>query len=315
MEHFRHEENSEHKKEYPPLTLLPESSKVTLEQIKEQFGTDKQVIVCDFYINDIEKMEESRRDSYGLAIDNVINIDHHAPISSMERKISSATLAIEFVKEKGILPDAEIVINHTDCDSVLSSSIIRGVIPPEEIFSEAAIAADHTGEPNAIADLLQSLQTKRSVEYSLEQLQQLLLNAPLNPEAQLLLEKHLQDRDRAKEMVENGMFTVLGKVAYAETDIKFDGSFLPALLPESWVIILSSPYKKDGVTVPNQYEAKIRLGKKVPEGFTLQQLGLGETDIRWGGRWNAGSNKRAGGSSLTAEQCAKIIAEKLEKVL
>ncbi|MBP6975029.1 MAG: hypothetical protein KBB54_03775 [Candidatus Pacebacteria bacterium] len=304
----------ENKKDYPPLTLFPESSKITLEQIREKMGNDKKIIVCDFYVDQIDSIGGSKVEPFGLVVENIINIDHHAPIGSMERQVSSATLAIEFVKREGVLPDAETVINHTDCDSVLSSSIIRGMLPPEERFSDAAIAADHTGEPNEIADLLQALQEKRDVGYSLHHLSQLLGNAPIDEEVQKLVNKRLHEREEAKGLVENGMFKTIGKVAYAETEAKFDGSFLPALLPESWVIILSYPYKENGAIVPYQYETKIRLGKNVPAGFTLQQLKLGETAIHWGGRWNAGSNKRAGGSTLSAEECANIIAEKLEKL-
>lgn len=52
-----------------------------------------------------------------------------------------------YVKEEGIASPADcVVINHTDCDSVLSSAIIRGILPPEKRFGDAAIAADHTGE-------------------------------------------------------------------------------------------------------------------------------------------------------------------------
>ncbi len=288
------------------ITLLPEASHISLEEISERFGKDKKVIVCDLYLDQIES--RGNEDQYGLVYENITNIDHHAPITAMERPISSATLAIKYVEQFGAQKDAIVVVNHTDCDSTLSSSIIRGTLAAEQRFSDAAIAADHTGEPNAIADLLQALDSKRNLDFSLRNLNLLLNGQELEEEAQALLNKRLGDRDRAKAFVESGAFETLGHVAYAEATAKFDGAFLPSLLPEAWVIVLGSPLKdKEGNIVPEVNEIKIRLGKSAPEGMTLQSLGLKDTDIKFGGRWNAGSNKRGGGTNLSVKECAETI--------
>lgn len=292
------------------IILLPEGSKISLEEIAEQFGQEQKVIVCDFYIDDIESRGEE--ESYGLNYHNITNIDHHAPIKAMERPISSATLAIEYVKEFGVQKESAVVVNHTDCDSTLTSSIIRGTLPPEERFSLAAISADHTGEPNEIADLLQALTDKRDLDFSLRNLNLLLEGGEIEEEAKVLLEKRLTDRQRAKELVLSGAFQYIGPVAYSETTEKFDGAFLPDLLPDSQVILLASPFKsKEGEVVPKRLEVKIRLGKNVPEGMTLHSLGLKDTEIHFGGRWNAGSNKRSKGTDLKIEECAQIVAEKI----
>ena len=231
----------------------------------------------------------------------------------MERPISSATLAIEYVQKFGAQKESAVVVNHTDYDSALSSSIIRGTLPPDKKFSDAAIAADHTGEPNEIADLLQALDSRRDLDFSLHNLNLLLDGKEIDEEAKLLLQKRLSDRERAQEFVESGAFEFLGQVAYAEAEVKFDGAFLPALLPDSMVILLGTPFKnKEGNLIDGLHEVKVRLGKNAPKGLTLHSLGLKDTDIHFGGRWNAGSNKRSGGTKLTVKECAKIVAHLLE---
>jgi len=85
-------------------------------------------------------------------------VDHHAPVPSMARRVSSANLALRYVRQCGVLPsEAVVLISHTDCDSVLAAGILRGILPPLDAFGEAVMAADHTGAPNDISDLLQSV--------------------------------------------------------------------------------------------------------------------------------------------------------------
>ena len=90
---------------------------------------------------------------------------------------------------------------------------------------------------------------------------------------------------------------------------------MPSLLPESSVIMVSTPFKdKDGNTVPYLYEVGVRLGMSASKGLTLQTLDLKNTDMRVDGRWNAGRNKRKGGTHLTAKECAEIIKAKIDEL-
>ena len=43
---------------------------------------------------------------------------------------------------------------------------------------------------------------------------------------------------------------------------------------------------------------KLRLGAAAPEGFTIHDLHMMELDPAYGGRWNAASNARAGGTAI-----------------
>jgi hypothetical protein len=294
------------------IALLPEKSLVTIEEIEARFGEDEPIVVCDFYLDKVESRGEE--EPYGLKYKNILNLDHHAPVKRFERPVSSATLAVDYVREFGVFDKGSVAVNHTDCDSTLSSAIIRGVLPPDQKFSDAAIAADHTGEANDIGDLLQALQDKRDLDFSLRNLNLMLEGKEIDAEAKLLLEKRFADRERAQQFVESGAFQMIGNVAYADTDTKFDGAFLPALLPDATVILLGSPLRdKDGNPQEGLREVKIRLGKNVPEGMTLQTLKLAETPIHFGGRWNAGSNKRSGGTMLSLQECAEIVKAKLDQ--
>src|SRR3989344_4629255 len=78
-----------------------------------------------------------------------------------------STTEIENGNEKPIF------INHTDTDGLITTAILLGKIPPNEIFLNAVLAADHTGEENFIADTLQSLETTGDL-LSLEEKMELL---------------------------------------------------------------------------------------------------------------------------------------------
>jgi hypothetical protein len=87
-----------------------------------------------------------------------------------------------------------------------------------------------------------------------------------------------------------------------------DGEFFPALVPGATVILLANRMKD-----PRRWQMKIRLGEAAPPGLTLHALDVGELDIGYGGRWNAGSNKRGGGTELTPQAYVDHIRERLKR--
>lgn len=299
FETISNQESIESKLERLPIELLPARSQFTIADLRESIPKGR-IIVCDFYVKDIEGGEEN---DYGFsrADENVINIDHHAPSRSMSRYVSSANLAVRFVESEGSISSAEdhVVINHTDCDSVLSSSIIRGILPPDKIFEEAAIAADHTGALNEVADLLQSLQDKRDLTFSLQNLDKLLKGEKIDEEAQSMLEARLKSREMVKKIVSDGKFEKNGQVYFTSVDERFDAGMLPAILPDAAAIVLGSPMKDN----PDMWEIKVRLGLSASQDMALNEMNLPD----FGGRWNAGSTKRHGGTKLNPEEYAKIL--------
>jgi hypothetical protein len=268
-------------------TLFPTTSKVTEQDIRA-LVPEGRVFACDFYV---QGFEDGHIKDSGIYKNDIFNIDHHADVPSMRQMISSGTLAIRHVKTHGIDNTAPIFINHTDADSILSSLIMAGVLPPDEaLFGTAVIAADHTGEQNSIADLLQSLDNKRNYLLSVESLFALLAGDPLNTEAQAELLNRYATRKQAYDIALNEtQITKLENIVLIETDQKIAGEMFTQLFQEHLAILLVE-------TIENKAVCKMRLTTKGMEcSLNLHDLKLYEILPGWGGRWNAGSNNRAGG--------------------
>ena len=212
------------------------------------------------------------------------------------------------------------------CDSVLSSGIVSGELPPDPRLGLAAIAADHTGEANVLADMLQELDNIRSVSlradpqsaleesgssylrYSHDLVQQYLERGEdgLDERALNAIAQRKRKRGAAREAVSRGDFTMLSGVAFATLSEKLDGELFPALLPDAQVILMST--SRDGLS---RWESKIWLGLASPEGSSLHDLNIREFDSAFGGRWNAGSNRRNGGSSIAPKEYAELLRLRL----
>lgn len=287
-----------------PIELIEESQNIDPEKLKENYQGE--IIICDAYVNEIEKTNFDPENNT-FSDEKIFSIDHHAPIEQFEKNISSTNIAIEFVKKNGPITDRTTVINHTDCDSILSSLIIKGILPPDEKFGEAAISADHTGAENEIADLLQSLQYERNIELSLKNLQLLLEEKPLELKAQELFQKRIAEREKVKEIVANKDFEEINGIVYTELNEKIDPTLLINQLPEAKIILSFSPLPKD----PSLSEVRIRRGMSAPDELSLNKLNITDFDPNWGCRWNAGSNRRGGGTKLSSEEYTKRLSNNL----
>jgi hypothetical protein len=263
------------------------------------------VFACDFYVTGVERGEEVPG---GYRVGRLLNVDHHGPTTRMARRVSSANLAIDQVRAAGTAgPHEAVVINHTDCDSVLSSAIISGELDPDPRLGQAAIAADHTGAPDEVADLLQALDRARDRDLSLRNLRLLLAGHALEQVAGRALAQRRRKRDVATQAVRTGRFTETGGVTWAVLDEGIDGEFFPALLPRAVVILVAIAH----VDCPGVWEVKLRLGMAARDGLTLHALRVRDFDPHYGGRWNAGSNRRAGGTPLHPERYVAEVANRL----
>jgi hypothetical protein len=294
-------------------TILPLRNRNTHDEVLAECPGTRPIHVCDFYL---EGAETGDSVVGGLRTGRVLNIDHHAPVARMEtRQVTSTALAYEYLSERPVAaPAAWVVINHTDCDSMLSSAMMLGLLPPTEELVEASVCADHTGAENAIADLLQAMDARRQgtrteAQYleSLRNLELLRTGQPLEDGAECALALHRERRERAKRLVAAGTVRVDGGVALVELDEEIDGSFFVPLLPEATVIMLVTPHP----SVPERRAVKLRLGANAPSGLTLHQLGVHEWDKNYGGRWNAGSSKRGGGSAIVPAEYASRVRSSL----
>ena len=287
--------------------LLPVSKSVSPAELLDTFPHGE-IFACDFAV---EGAAGFKPHPWGYSKGRLKNIDHHADAPRMERQISSANLALLWSEGGGKLgEDAQVVINHTDCDSVLTAAIVSGDIEPLPEFGKAALCADHTGEENAIADLLQALDPRRDYPLSLRNLRLLLAGQPIDPDAQSALEERRGKRAEAKRLVQNGAFTNLDGVAFATIPRAVDGEFFPALLPTAHLIAVFVPHAE-----PGKWMVKLRLGQAAPNGLSLHQLGVPAFDANYGGRWNAGSNKRGGGTTLSPDDYARHLQHALSTIM
>lgn len=54
-------------------------------------GAEGELVVCDFYVEGIERGEEVVG---GYQKGRILNVDHHAPTTRMQRRVSSTNLAL-----------------------------------------------------------------------------------------------------------------------------------------------------------------------------------------------------------------------------
>lgn len=289
------------------VQLIEKNQHISAAELEARFRTGD-IIACDFYVS---RIEEGEAVTGGFRRGRIMNVDHHAPVREMSRPISSTNLAIDLVKAHGPQREATVLINHTDCDSILSSAIVAGVLEPEDRFGEAAIIADHRGSANDIADLLQGLGPPRDVAHSLESLERLLAGEPLDDAAAAALAKRRQKRERAREVVASGAFRQFGRLAFAVLPERFDGELFPPLLPDAALLMFAAPLKED----PSRWVVKIRMGWSAPDRLDLHDLDVPDIDPTFGGRWNAGSNTRGGGTDLDPEHYASQVAARLDVAL
>lgn len=279
------------------ITLLPEFRSLLMAQ----FAAGEPTVACDCYVEGIEHVAE--RVAWGWRLGESENIDHHAPVPQMARRISSANLALARVAACGpVGADTPVLITHTDADSILSAGIVSGLLAPKPEYGHAAIAADHTGAPDEIADLLQALDPLRSVADSFNALAILEDGAPLPSWAATRLAARQELRTKMADAVPR--FQLQDGVAWAAFDHAVAGEFLPHLLPEAQVIVVGYPMADRA----SRWTIKVRLGQAAPAGLTLDALQLHAIDPAYGGRWNAGATKRGGGSALAPEAWAGKVA-------
>ena len=295
-------------------TILPLRSTISADEIERHCPGDGVVYACDFYVTGAEQWTP---EAGGLRSGRILNVDHHAPLARMDRPMTSTRLAVDRVRAAGVAePGSWVVVNHTDCDSVLSSSIMLGLLEPDDDFVAAAVCADHTGKKNDVADLLQALDETRvgdrtPAQYveSMSNLRLLLqMGELLDPVAVVAVLMRERNRTDAKTLLER--FDVRDGLAFARCDREIDGAFFVQPLKDAVVIMLAVPDAR----TPGNFVMKLRLGRSAPRGFSLHALNVVTWDPQYGGRANAGSNKRGGGTTMTPEEWAERLRSRLREL-
>jgi hypothetical protein len=276
--------------QYSNIYLVEKKQETTAGQLKELFP-DHRICACDLYVKD---SEQGNLDTDGtIRFDDILIVDHHPPLPEMRRHVSSTTFAIRYVTDQGPLKnDFAVAINHTDTDSILSSLIMCGILPPREEFNAAAIAADHTGEENLIGDLLQALEEDRDLPGSIEVLQK-------------VLENRLWVRQKLQAEINLGNYKMCGGVACMVLDKKIDAGLLPWLFPDADAVVVGWPMPAGS---KGKWGIKTRLGIHTI-GVSLLEMGFENI----GGRWDAISNTRHGGTDMEPEEYARMVEKGLSR--
>lgn len=298
---------------YERITLINSPDEIDSRQLVSRIHLDRnrRTIATDFLLTDIvnaSEITDSEGVLLGWAYPNLHLIDHHARDSRMRRQVSSTNLAIRYMQDR--LADErghQAIITHTDTDSILSSLILAGYITPnEEIFGKAALAADHTGEENMIADTLMALKDLRRVDLSATCLRRVLNHEELPAYAIPLVTERRASRKKAQEIVNREQYRIFPKgVIYIISDQTISGELLVPLFPYAQAVILASPLPVDN----SLWEVRVRAGICFPEGASLLDADIEQ--LNWGGRWNGGNTRRKGGYEGQPE----IFAERLSKYL
>jgi len=278
------------KQVYKNICLIEKKEDNTAQELKDAFPGCN-ICVCDFYIKDSEKGNFTEKEC--IHFEDILIMDHHAPIREMKKHICSTTFATRYVLEHGPLDETYvIIINHTDTDSILSSLIMNGDLEPQDEYNTAAIAADHTGEENIISDLLQSFDKNNNLNLSAEILHKVL--------------RRLWERQKLKAEADSGGFKndegIISKVFDKPID---DAGLLPWIFPDSDLIIVAWEMPPGS---ERKWNIKARLG------ITTDDIALNEMDLpNTGGRWDAISTTRHGGTDVPFEEYVKLIKDNIIK--
>lgn len=267
--------------------------------------TAGRTVVCDF---PLPEAKEGQAMPWGYKLPGFDLVDHHAPDPRWYQHVTSTSLAVEYIRHRG--PADRVILNHTDCDSILAALILRGLLPPEDRFVEASMAADHTGEPNEIADLLQAIEHERSIAFSVAALTNWLETGHLPERVRELVAQRQQDRLYAERVALTSRF--FGKIAVMQGEQNMDSILISRLSESPWLVIYCYPLLS-GESSP-KICLKVRLGQGAPSGLTLHDLNLSQHISGYGGRWNAGSNFRRGGTEQSLEDILLVLNQALDRI-
>lgn len=307
---------------YAPILLAPRGKQVPLEAILDGLPRSvTDVFVTDCYLDGIENESPIPGLSAGFLKTvargertwRVVNIDHHAPDPRTERHVSSGNLALEWVATHGPADPATavVVINHTDCDSIIAAAVLSGRVDAQAhgaILGQAVLAADHTNQPLPLAELLQAFDHHRDLDLSLSQLAWFLCGKPPSTVVEVELARRNQDRGTFAALVADRL-RWHGSIAVLELDEPrphLDNAFFPPLVPTATLCMLAFPASAEPGA---RLMVKLRLGLAAPLGLKLNNLPF---DPGFGGRWNAGGNNRAGGTNLLVNRYLDLLQEWLK---
>jgi hypothetical protein len=107
-------------------------------------------------------------------------------------------------------------------------------------------------------------------------------------------------------LADNGEFKMDGGIAYILLDRKIDAGLLPFFFPAADAVIVAWPMPKG---------SKGKWGIKTRLGIATKDIALNKMDLPdTGGRWNAVSTTRHGGTDTDLEEYVKIVKRNIERI-
>lgn len=298
------------------ITLLPLQGSVTAESLRRNpsFVDRQPILAVDFPVSSENNIQILNKSGELCGFEDqelgVACIDLHADDTRMYRYVSATPLICSIVQDFG-LPTRfgyRIAINYTDADSVLSAFIACGLCDANDPrFSEAAMAADHTGKENFIGDILNGIEDKRDVSFSWQSLKAALEGTALPLEAQKGLEKRKRDREYTLNAVQKGCFIQAFPGVYIyqaqEGESLMRTEYVCGAISDARVILTAAKSRYG-----EGFDYKARVGLDWPAGKSIQSLGLPQ----FGGRWNAGGTVRSlRAVNMSPKEYAKLISDGL----
>ncbi len=281
------------------------------------------VVVLDFALRSCEMENRSVFDGqrrflatrYDSGTRALLNIDHHNEVASRTQNFSTTHQVISAVGEGVFDPankDQIALVNHDDADSVLALLLsTHRDVPPEiiSLFAEAAKAADHTGEPNRLVNLVDSFYKTFDLAHLVP-----LVNALIAQEEILITDERIRRKFEKYEMqpqiITDFILAILKNeesphgTGYYDEEAKIfrysphDDSMvtsrvLPITLQMGLPVSVIMTYSVADLTT-NWWKISLRAGPDFPKGLTLEEMAkqLRLEQFGYGGRRDAGGMGR-----------------------
>ncbi len=306
------------------LPLLTPTIDSLFDLLKE--SGNKRMIILDQKVKDIENLGTRAPYGYDISRDglNITVIDHHVSDPELSA-LSTGVLVLRYLHDHFTADkDTMVCITHKDCDSLLSSLMITGALPPLDIYGEAVMAADHTGQADAIADLLQAIEegpksgeilAKERLAFSIRELGALLSGNKLSEDSQRFYDDRVSAREvwkgRLKDFVqlENGTFYYIFNEKVLSDPCP---EFVSVLLPEAKLILV---FHND-TSNHDFLQLRVLRGIAGEDKFRVDDPNLIFPEVAgFGGRSDAGSNRRGGVSIVNPVQVAEKIDANLGSLI
>lgn len=310
-----------------PFMLLDVNERYNPKYLRSLHPDGGTIYVLDFNLDDEGCLKERIFGANGEVLGwfypdfNLINLDHHSDHIQFEAAVSTAIQCNIFNQSRNRQNKSNelAILSHTDCDSILSLVALSNPnlhFQFKIAFAHAVISADHMGNENLIADVLQSIEKLRDVNQSVEVLKSLLSGKSISDLPTDIQERYAVrkgQREIAQAMVQEGLFSHAGSgVYFVESEKSIPTEIFPQYFNQAGInakVILIGSKSPDYV---GKYKIAVRAGLALPSEVSLLKISdeLSLRKFGFGGRNRAGNTGRnlAKADNISIEDFAKLVS-------